>query len=149
MNSRSPQSLIIILLTIGILCLLGGAVLLGGNLGGILEGIRDGREVSCNVVVNAPFLGSNLQISQPPSCQPLGGCIVSPFKSLSFAGITGDLGLWQSGILYATQEVDLSRLETRKTYTITACIPQEASAVRIGIITETGGVVNDQAVTIQ
>lgn len=144
MNSRS---LIVILLTLGLLGLLSSFLVMGGSFADGFNSLKDGQDVSCTVVVYAPATGSNLAISGQPSCHKIDSCFTSPFKSLSLVGIKGDIGLWQSGVLYASQAVDQWRL-TSETYTINACIPQEASAVRIGIITENGGVVNDQPITI-
>src|SRR5687768_5637579 len=132
MNSRS---LIIILLTLGILVGISGCLVMGGSLAQGIASLKDGRAVSCTVNVNAPLFGGNLEIKDVPVCQPQGSCFVSPAKSFSIASVSGDIGLWQSGKLYATEEVEQSRLSSAQVYTIKACIPQEASAVRIGIIT--------------
>jgi hypothetical protein len=148
-NPRSSFTVpIIILLTVGILGLISSFLVMGGSAATWFDGLRDGQSVACGVHVNAPVFGENLVITTPPTCHAEGSCFVSPLKSFSIASLKGDIGLWQSGVLYGTEPVDQSRFATAKTYTINACIPSEASAVRIGIITETGGIVNDQPISI-
>ena len=123
MPSRSQ--IVIVLLTLGFLGIIGSVLVMGGSIAQAFNGLKDGQAVSCTVMVNAPFFGSNLVITQPPSCRSQDSCFISPLKSFSITSIQGDIGLWQSGVLYGTEAVDQARLSSAQPYTITACIPQE------------------------
>lgn len=120
--------------------------------------IQDGRTVTCTTFVDAEFTGQPLRVTGA-NCAASTACFVSPTHSFSIAGniINGVIGnvkegsiaMLQSGRVYDRQSVSVNAFNTASTpYTLKACVPKEATQVRIGIYNDQGGILNDQAYNI-
>lgn len=145
MNKLIPITLILL----GIVGTFAAAALLGGSFIGIFDEFNNGKEIHCDVAVDASVLG-NLRI-QSAQCAAVDTCHVS--ESLSIVSlpfqVEGDLALWQSGKIYDRVSVSESSINPNDgKYGLSACLPAETQQVRIGIINANGGIENDEVYNI-
>jgi hypothetical protein len=113
-------------------------------------GVYDGQEVSCNVQVDAELTGQPLRL-RSVVCNKVESCItnLNPASNLFIGERSGSLVLQQSGKTYDTTSVEESYLSTTPgVYKLHGCVPEDATQVRVGILNDIGGVLNDQAVNI-
>lgn len=123
------------------------------GLSGVFDSVYDGQTVQCNVAVDAQTFGQPLRITSASCVDRNDACIINPAKAYSVFGIgdvEGSIALWQSGELYDTEAVKVNVFSTAsKVYVLSGCVPEDATAVRVGVLNSEGGVLNDQTYQIQ
>jgi hypothetical protein len=139
---KAPLLLIIaaavILITGGLIAASTGGTSLLGN----------GQEVQCSTSVSARLNGA-FDIKDGANCRRIDACTVNPLRSFWIGDVNGKLQLLQSGTVYASKDITKNILAAAGSFQITACVPKDASQVRLQVVNDQGGVDDDIATDIQ
>lgn len=143
----------IILVMLAMVGIVAGVVMsLGGGLSEALNSLYDGQRIACDVQVDATAISGRLVIEGQPVCTRTGSCNAQTGSLSIFPGqVEGKLAVTYNGRTYAAKTVSENRFDPSgaSSYGITACIPGDATEVKIRTMNKNGGTDHEVPASIQ
>lgn len=142
-----PKTISIFLILIAAALLVTGLIMAAGTSGNGGFSIKNGKAVTCNVNVGVvPIVGKFYLASG--QCNGGEACIVNPLKTLTIFDVNGNLRLTADGKTFASQDIVKNQLSVPSSFSLNACVPQDATAIHVQVLNDQGGVDDDREVKL-